>query len=374
MNRWKAPDSSSEEEGTRRKSEETETKESFHNPEPEQEPTIEELASSSQSQKQELPKSPAQTLKVETPKTSPQELDDMAAKETRINLPKEFTGDQNDVSSFLQDVDLYIIMNLHIYDTNDKKITFILSFLTDGAAWTWKESFLTKNAKKEEGYNLGTTTAFTTALEDAFSPSDVAGNAQAGLQNLKQTGSADEYVSQFWILAGQSGIISSIVLIKYFMEGLKPSILDKIYALEKIPTDITGWYTQASWIDNQWHQVQEIKARNKGINLPKQQNHMTPRYKNMNMTTRDPNAIDVDCLTIEEWTDHYKKGLCFTCHQPGHIGKDCPNRIKRTTPNQPINLKKTGKGIYATIQSLASELDEEEKTILTQELEKEGFQ
>ena len=80
-NHWQAPEFSSEEEKTETKSEGTETEESFHNPEPEpEEPTTEALASSSQSQKQELPKSPAQILKVETPKTGPQELDNMAAK------------------------------------------------------------------------------------------------------------------------------------------------------------------------------------------------------------------------------------------------------------------------------------------------------
>ena len=84
--------------------------------------------------------------------------------------------------------------------------------------------------------------------------------------------------------------------------------------------------------------------------------------------------MDVDCLTIEEQTNHYKKGLCFNCHQPGHIGKECPNRIKKTTQNWPINFKKTGRSVYATIWSLASKLDEEEKTILRQELEKEDFQ
>ena len=139
MNRWQAPKFSSEKEGTKTESEETGTEESFHDLEPEpEEPTVEALALSSWSQKQELPKSPAQILKVETLKTGPQELDDMAAKETRINLPKEFTRDRNDVSSFLQDVELYFIMNSHIYDTDDKKIIFILLFLTNGAAWTWK--------------------------------------------------------------------------------------------------------------------------------------------------------------------------------------------------------------------------------------------
>ena len=68
-------------------------------------------------------------------------------------------------------------MNSHIYDSDDKKIIFILSFLTDRAAQTWKESFLAEKAKKDGGYNLGTAAAFTTALKDAFSPSDVSGNA-----------------------------------------------------------------------------------------------------------------------------------------------------------------------------------------------------
>ena len=104
--------------GTKTKSKETRTKELFHDQAEQEEPTVKALALSSQSQKQELPKSPAQALKVKTSKTRPQELDDMAAKETRINLPKELTGDQNEVSSFLQDVDLYFIMNLHIYDTD----------------------------------------------------------------------------------------------------------------------------------------------------------------------------------------------------------------------------------------------------------------
>ena len=153
---WWAPDSSSEEEGTKTKSEEIETEESFHNLEPEQEePAIEALASLSQSQKQELPESPAQPLRTKTLRTRPQELDNMAVKETTINLQEKLTGDQNDVSSFLQDVDLYLIMNSHIYDTNKKKNVFILSFLTDGAARTWKELFLTEKAKKEALMSVG---------------------------------------------------------------------------------------------------------------------------------------------------------------------------------------------------------------------------
>ena len=224
--------------------------------------------------------------------------------------------------------------------------------------WTCKsleKSFLTKKVK-DENYKSGTTADFIKALQAAFAPSDTRGNARAALQNLKQTGTADKYVSQFQILAGQSGIIADIPLIKYFKEGLKLTILDKIYALEKIPTTIAKWYTEASQINNQWHQAQEIKARNKGT-TPLKLKKFIPWYTN----NSDPNAMDIDQMTIEEWANHMKKGLCFGCHQPGHIRKNCSNKMKKTNPVRTLKIKKTGGTAYTMIQSLYNELDKGEE-------------
>ena len=81
--------------------------------------------------------------------------------------------------------------------------------------------------------------------------------------------------------------------------------------------------------------------------------------------------MDIDRLTLDERTEHMKKGLCFDCHQPGHVGKDCPNKKKNTT--QPLNFKKKGTTTYATIRALTKDLDEEEKEEIRQYLESEGF-
>ena len=196
------------------------------------------------------------------------------SKEIQVNLPKEFTGEQNDLMLFLQDIDLCLKLNSKIYNNDDKKIVFMLSFLTDGPAKIWKESFLTEKIK-DRVYKLRTITDFIKALQVVFAPTNAGGSARAALQSLEQTGTADEYVSQFQILAGTSGITEVILLIKYFMEGVKPTILDKIYALEKVPTTISRWYTKATWIDNQWHHSQEIKARNKGT-MPLKPKKFTP--------------------------------------------------------------------------------------------------
>ena len=54
--------------------------------------------------------------------------------EIKLNLPKVFTGKQNDLNKFLQNVTLYLSINKEIYDKDEKKIAFMLSFMTEGDA------------------------------------------------------------------------------------------------------------------------------------------------------------------------------------------------------------------------------------------------
>jgi len=53
-----------------------------------------------------------------------------------------------------------------------------------------------------------------------------------------------------------------------------------------------------------------------------------PAYQrgNYQRPQRDPNAMDVDALTLNERSDYLKKGLCFKCGQPGHMSRDHQNQ------------------------------------------------
>ena len=53
----------------------------------------------------------------------------------------------------------------------------------------------------------------------------------------------------------------------------------------------------------------------------------------------------------------------------GHIGKNCPDKKKPTSVPKKMNRKE----LYAHIQSLTAEMDEEEKEKFYEEAEKEGF-
>ena len=47
------------------------------------------------------------------------------------------------------------------------------------------------------------------------------------LQILKQTGTTDEYVAEFWRFTAMSGMKEDKALVMFFKNGLKQAILDK---------------------------------------------------------------------------------------------------------------------------------------------------
>ena len=65
-------------------------------------------------------------------------------KKTELNLPKIFTGKETDLQRFLQDTFVFLTINKDHYNTNDKKIVFVMSFMTDGDAALWKQEFIRK--------------------------------------------------------------------------------------------------------------------------------------------------------------------------------------------------------------------------------------
>jgi len=75
-------------------------------------------------------------------------------------------------------------------------------------------------------------------------------------------------------------------------------------------------------MDNQWRGraiANRLKGGNdtkrRGLRLPNHSPQYTP-------PTRDPYAMNVDRLSVQEQANHMKKGLCFLCHLPGHRASD----------------------------------------------------
>src|SRR6202522_4105384 len=106
---------------------------------------------------------------------------DSKIKEVKLNPPKPFDGKRENLRKFVQDGELYLMINKKIYDNDIKKIEFFLLFMNKGDAASWKEQLLEDamaiaQANNTE-LNLGLFAQFKHDLQEAFVPYNSPGDA-----------------------------------------------------------------------------------------------------------------------------------------------------------------------------------------------------
>jgi Ty3 transposon capsid-like protein len=149
-----------------------------------------------------------------------------ASESIKLNPPTPFTGKRNKFVLFLQDVYVYLKVNRHTYDNDDKKISFILSYLTGGDAAIWKQQFIqTKIEEHEEAEtdkpDWETYKKFVEALKKTFQPYDEPAEALEDMKKLHLGDSSImEHSSKFRLLVSQTGMKDSLALTDLYWETL----------------------------------------------------------------------------------------------------------------------------------------------------------
>jgi hypothetical protein len=83
------------------------------------------------------------------------------AKEVKLHAPTNFHGACEQTTKFLQEVKMYMHANAEIYNTEEKKFLFTLSFMNGGVAGSWKQG---KTAAYLKARNFGTFDDFKQAV------------------------------------------------------------------------------------------------------------------------------------------------------------------------------------------------------------------
>ena len=107
------------------------------------------------------------------------------------------------------------MINEKIYNTDMKKIGFILALMNDGDATFWKEQFIeeaitTCNAQNVP-FTLGAYLTFKHDLQEAFTPFDAPGDVLEKMKNLRMKNDdlIDDHVTKFKMLVTSSRLGTS---------------------------------------------------------------------------------------------------------------------------------------------------------------------
>jgi hypothetical protein len=183
-------------------------------------------------------------------------------KELNLNKPEAFDGSQDGFKEFLQNVEVYMDINHETYNNDLRKIVFVLSFMTAGAAATWKAQFIddayTKPIPANPNNRLGTYTQFRKDLMEAFSMFDSIGDTLDELRSLrkKKTESIYEHIAKFRMLVAESKIDTTNPLsIELFKETLPWALTLELMKLEIPLKTISNWYEWAATLNHRFHKV-----------------------------------------------------------------------------------------------------------------------
>ena len=296
------------------------------------------------------------------------------ATELRIGQPSPFNGDRKQARTFWNDCEAYLLTNSRMYDTDLKQIMFILSFMKEGAAKTWKDNFvgdkqkLIKNGQAVD-VAYGTKNAFRDLFEAAFYSTDVVADARFSLETFVQGKKTLEvYISNFRTLARQAEITDNNILMDYFLRGLRRDLAEKVLGAENEPATLDETVALTRKFEKHMQRADRLL---KGIKLGLGQNGSGSKA-----SAKDPNAMEVDRLSTEDRTRYKKEGRCFNCGLQGHMTKDCPkpkaqssSSSKSTPSTKPKpgwkpSSGNQGKSKYARIRALASVFPDEDQELL----------
>lgn len=269
------------------------------------------------------PGAPTTTRILHTPRPITSNTMAAAPKEISIGKPPAFDGDRSKSGLFLQSCNNYLRINASIYNDDEKKIAFILSFMTEGTAAIWAqrviedalfETFHPAAAGVTAHYTTqgyGTFRNFIPLFKSTFAPIDNKEMSYLKFTQLKQAdckGGLGEYIAQFQLLAAQAEISEFHILKRQYIMGLYEN-LRRAFDIS------TTTFDNMNQIYNVANMMNDAFLRERGTRDNRKKGPFKGKY----------NGPKLAKLTPDERNKLAKEGRCFRCCQKGHMAAQCTN-------------------------------------------------
>jgi hypothetical protein len=269
----------------------------------------------------------------------------------KIREPEPFSGKASACNAFFSQLALTYAANEERFDEDEKKILFAISHLT-GTAFAYMEPYLSKlnlpsHCRPSVLINFN---SFKDAIINAFGDSNPVVNAEASLRNLKQTGSASVYATEFRRLSMLVSWNDSALRSQYQL-NLKDMVQDELARRESVDS-LDNLITQSIDIDNRlYHRYRQRKQttpnnQQKSSRPYHQNSASTSGTKSGNVNSSSSGAQPMD-LSIMSTTKHqplsnaqkqYRRdnNLCLYCGEKGHFNNKCPKKSSNAALNSVI--------------------------------------
>ena len=233
--------------------------------------------------------------------------------------PKDFDGDKAKFKTWLRMVEAYLQANKNMFPDDTERINYILSTMNLGKATRWAEHFLNMHTNDQREFNPNQTLLqFYQLLEKSFDIRRTQERAQTDLAVLKQkTGDLENYIIDFNVLASKAGFIlpgstENPMLAPAFMKGLNSMLRRKIIEQKEPPKMLQGIIDDARKYEQSYYQSLQWKDKITRWQLTHSLpcSPICPAYTSK---PQDPDAMDINRMSIDERNDYMKKGLCFQC-------------------------------------------------------------
>lgn len=243
----------------------------------------------------------------------------------RFPRPGDFDGTAGKLKQWLNQLELYF----WAYGMNgeNERIAYAIMLMSEGVAQDWAQAWLYDRTSGRKPY--GMYKEFAGDVNNAFADTDELSKARLTLDGMRQERdeSVAEFINRFRNQVLLADLHDDNWIGDKFVRAINPGLAKRIFNVENFPTDCQGLYTLAARLERHWRMGQMFFGKQAQQQTKKKTYNSGPSHKN-------PNFTNIDRMSPEEHAKHFKNGLCFVCHEPGHLARDCVKRQKRTSSYQ----------------------------------------